>query len=78
MERVMQESQGVITVVQEHRFQLRMQDGRHRRFELAHDAPLGWEELHVLQRRACAVAVRHDAAPGGTRIDVAHAVMLLD
>jgi hypothetical protein len=30
---------GVITIVQEHRFQLRQDDGEHRLFILAHDVP---------------------------------------
>ena len=60
-------SSGVITVVQEHRFELLGDDGTRRHFTLAPDAPLGWNELVALERDRCRVAVRHDASlPGHT------------
>lgn len=40
---------GVITIVQEHRFQLRQDNGQHCLFILAHDAPQEWEDLQVLK-----------------------------
>ena len=62
---------GVITVVQEHRFELQGDDGTRRHFTLAHDAPLGWNELVALERDRCRVAVRHDASwPGHTTVAV--------
>ncbi len=60
---------GVITVVQEHRFELLAEDGTRRRFTLAHGAPLGWNELVNLERDGARVAVRHEAArPGSTSL----------
>jgi len=53
---------GVVTVVQEHRFELQGDDGTRRHFTLAHDAPLGWNELVRLQAEGCRVAVQHDPA----------------
>lgn len=40
---------GVITIVQEYRFQLRQENGRHRLFILAHDAPQEWNDLQFLK-----------------------------
>lgn len=57
---------GVITLVQEHRFELLAEDGARRRFTLAHGAPLGWHELVSLEREGTRVAVRHGAAPAGS------------
>jgi hypothetical protein len=58
---------GVITVVQEQRFQLQGEDGTCRHFTLAHDAPLGGLELQRLLRDGSRVAVRHgDPKPGHT------------
>lgn len=48
---------GVITIVQEHRFQLRQGDGQHRLFVLAHDAPQEWDELQMLKDREQPVTV---------------------
>lgn len=62
---------GIVTVVQEHRFQLQADDGGHRHFTLAHGAPLGWHELQHLQQEGCRVAVRHGhPAPGSTTAPV--------
>lgn len=65
---------GVITVVQEHRFQLLSDDGRRLHFTLAHDAPLGWNELQQLMRTRCRVAITHDAAAPGHTSAAAHAI----
>lgn len=48
---------GVITVVQEHRFQLREDNGQHRLFILAHDAPQEWDDLQVLKDQQQPVTV---------------------
>lgn len=65
---------GVITVVQEHRFQLLNDDGRRLHFTLAHDAPLGGQELQQLMRSRCRVGVTHDAAAAGHTSASAHAI----
>jgi hypothetical protein len=65
---------GVITVVQEHRFELQGDDGTRRHFTLAHDAPLGWNELIALEHERCRVAVRHDAARAGHTTAAVHAI----
>jgi len=67
-------SSGVITVVQEHRFELLGDDGTRRHFTLAPDAPLGWNELIALRDAACPVAVRHGAARPGHTTAAVHAV----
>lgn len=71
------ETCGVVTVVQEHRFELLGDDGTHRHFTLAHDAPLGWNELIQLQRARCRVQVRHDAPRPGHTTSGVHAVQRL-
>ena len=48
---------GIITVVQESRFQLALEGGGTRLFVLAHDAPLDAEELRALQRERVPVEV---------------------
>jgi hypothetical protein len=68
---------GVVTLVQEHRFELLGDDGTRRHFTLAHDAPLGWNELTRLQREGCRVVVRHDAPPAGHTTAAAHALARL-
>jgi hypothetical protein len=70
-------SSGVITVVQEHRFELLCDDGTRRHFTLAHDAPLGWNELLGLWREGAHVAVRHDAAASGSTTAAVHRVARL-
>ncbi|MBK4736556.1 hypothetical protein [Noviherbaspirillum pedocola] len=55
---------GVITLVQEHRFHLTGEDGSHRLFILAHNAPLEWRDLESFERSGSHVRVRYDAAPG--------------
>jgi hypothetical protein len=65
---------GVVTVVQEHRFELTGEDGTRRHFTLAHDAPLGWHELTGLEREGCRVAVRHDPPRPGTTSATVHAI----
>ena len=65
---------GVIIVVQEHRFELQGDDGTRRHFTLAHDAPLGWNELIALERDRCRVAVEHDAAPPGLTTAAVHSI----
>lgn len=50
---------GVITVVQEHRFQLREDNGQHRLFILAHDAPQEWGDLQVLKDRQQPITVHY-------------------
>ena len=67
-------SSGVVTVVQEHRFELLRDDGTRRHFTLAHDAPLGWDELIALEHDGCAVTVRHDAAQPGHTTAAVHAI----
>lgn len=65
---------GVVTVVQEHRFELLGDDGTRRHFTLAHDAPLGWNELIGLQAERCRVCVTHDAARAGHTTAAVHAI----
>ena len=60
----MQTSNGVITLVQEHRFQLVDEQGGHALFILAHDAPLEWQDLERLQLAGRQVRVSHAPAPG--------------
>jgi hypothetical protein len=67
-------SSGVVTVVQEHRFELLGHDGTRRHFTLAHDAPLGWDELIRLEHDGCAVAVRHDPPLPGHTTAAVHAI----
>ena len=68
---------GVITLVQEHRFELLAEDGTRRRFTLDHGAPLGWHELVSLERAGTRVAVRHEAAPSGSTSTTAQALWRL-
>jgi hypothetical protein len=68
---------GIVTVVQEHRFELLGDDGTRRHFTLAHDAPLGWKELIALQHDGCRVAVRHDAPRPGHTTAAVHAMQRL-
>jgi hypothetical protein len=60
----METRDGVITLVQEHRFHLLGDDGGKRLFILAHDAPLEWRDLDRFERCGSRVRVRFDAAPG--------------
>lgn len=48
---------GIITVVQEHRFQLRQDNGQHRLFILGQDAPQEWSDLQALKDRGQPVTV---------------------
>ncbi len=50
---------GIITLVQEHRFRLEEDMGRHRLFILTHDAALEWSDLHDMALRGCRVSVRY-------------------
>lgn len=65
---------GVIIVVQEHRFELLGDDGTRRHFTLAHDAPLGWNELVALQAARWRVRVWHDPARAGHTTAAVHAI----
>ena len=67
-------STGVVTVVQEHRFEVQGDDGTRRHFTLAPDAPLGWNELMRLQAEGCRVEVRHDPSPPGYTTAAVHTV----
>lgn len=60
----METREGVITLVQEHRFHLVGDDGSNRLFILAHDAPLEWRDLEHFERAGSHVRVSFDAAPG--------------
>jgi hypothetical protein len=60
----METREGVITLVQEHRFHLVGDDGSNRLFILAHDAPLEWRDLEHFERSGSHVRVSFDAAPG--------------
>lgn len=62
---------GIITLVQEHRFQLEEEDGRHRLFILAHDAAQQWRDLERLEREHAPVTV-HYADAGGLIASAAH------
>lgn len=55
---------GIITLVQEHRFQLEEEDGRHRLFILAHDAAQQWRDLERLERDHIPVTVHYTDAGG--------------
>jgi hypothetical protein len=60
----METREGVITLVQEHRFHLVGDDGSNRLFILAHNAPLEWRDLEHFERAGSHVRVCFDAAPG--------------
>ena len=61
------ETCGVITLVQEHRFELKDDAGVHAHFTLSRGAPLGWHELQALMASGTRIAVCHgEAAPGHT------------
>lgn len=68
---------GVVTVVQEHRFELQGDDGTRRHFTLSHDARLGWAELVQLRREGCRVSVEHDAPQPGHSTAAVHAIARL-
>ena len=55
----MKTASGIITLVQEHRFQLESDNGRHLLFILAHDAKQEWEDLKRLEKENCHVVVRY-------------------
>jgi hypothetical protein len=57
---------GVITLVQEHRFHLVGDDGAHSLFILAHDAPLEWRDLEQFEKSGRHVRVCYEPAPGLT------------
>jgi hypothetical protein len=63
---------GVLTLVQEERFQL-LGNGEHALFVLAHDAPLEGAELKALQAAGTAVTIDYDDVPG-VLVHVAHRV----
>lgn len=69
----MSTASGVITLVQEHRFQLADDDGGRRLFVLAHDAPIEWADLEMLERSNGHVTVFYtdaDTVIAGTAYDV--------
>lgn len=55
----MKTASGVITVVQEHRFQLEDDDGRHQLFILAHDAEQEWSDLKRFEKTNSHVTVSY-------------------
>lgn len=58
----MQQMRGIITAVQEGRFQLRTPEGRTRLFELSHKAPVEPQDLPELYRAGADVVVSYRAA----------------
>jgi hypothetical protein len=76
-EKIRMQACGVVTLVQEQRFELLGDDGTRRHFTLAHDAPLGWHELTHLLSEGCRVAVRHDAPQPGHTTAAAHGLARL-
>ena len=68
---------GVITQVQELRFELLADDGRRRHFTLSPAAPLGWDELTALEHEGCRIAVWHDAQRPGLTTARVHALARL-
>lgn len=73
----MKSIQGIITIVQESRFQLRDIVGATHQFELSHKAPLEPEQLPPLQHDQAYVRVRY--TPGENIIGfVAHEIERLD
>jgi len=66
---------GVITLVQEHRFQLMDDEGRHRLFILTHDARQEWSDLKRLEQDNCHVTVFYSDA-GSLLASAAHEVRL--
>ncbi|MGN6702599.1 MAG: hypothetical protein ACTHKB_06520 [Burkholderiaceae bacterium] len=59
----MKTEHGVITLVQEHRFQMEGDDGVRRLFILSHRAPLEWRDLESLEKSGRRVAVTYTDAP---------------
>ncbi len=55
----MQRVEGVVTLVQEDRFQLRSTDGRNYLFILSHSSPLGVRDLPAIHRSGATVSVRY-------------------
>jgi hypothetical protein len=73
----MKSMDGIVTIVQEGRFQLLDPDGISHQFELSYKAPLDPEQLPPLQRDHAPVRVQY--APGENVIGfVAHAIERLD
>ena len=69
--------EGIVTIVQEGRFQLRDPDGATHQFELSHKAPLEPEQLPPLQHDQARVRVAY--TPGENIIGfVAHEIERLD
>ncbi|MBV9523906.1 MAG: hypothetical protein JO010_13990 [Alphaproteobacteria bacterium] len=60
----METASGVITIVQEDRFQLAGEDGRKRLFTLSRHAPLRIDELQALAGARHRVRVRYRAVEG--------------
>ncbi len=56
----MKSMEGIVTIVQESRFQLRDLDGVSHQFELSHKASLEPEQLAPLQREQALVRVGYD------------------
>jgi hypothetical protein len=57
-------TRGIITLVQEERFQLQDAEGVCRLFVLAHDAPLELVDLQALEKSGVPVRVEHGDAKG--------------
>ena len=65
---------GVLTLVQEERFQLADAARNQRFFTLAHDAPLEAAQLVALRREGARITVHYDDAPDAL-VHVAHRVV---
>jgi hypothetical protein len=59
----MQSMTGTITIVQELRFLLRGDDGRHKLFLLSSGDPIDWRALHALTQSGERVLVYYDDVP---------------
>lgn len=59
----MKTEHGVITLVQEHRFQMEGDGGVRRLFILSSGAPLEWRDLESLEKSGRRVAVTYTDAP---------------
>ena len=73
----MQTMEGVITVVQESRFQMRDDRGVYHHFLLSHRAAAEPADLEPLRKRETRVRVRYDKAPN-LLAQVAHRIDYLD
>ncbi len=71
----MQSIEGVVTIVQEGRFQLQDQDGVSHLFLLGHDAPLEPEQLPSLSQRRVRVRYSQPSRMIGHRV---RGILMLD